>query len=169
MSVTQAMCESGLVDTTWYDQWGRERGSAIHKAIQLYEEDDLDLESVDPNVMGYFDAYLKFKDEKKWRPMETELHVFDPVRGFAGTLDAIGYLKNRVTLVDYKTGPLTRQVGIQLSGYAIGLKVAHSNTIVQGLVGVQLKHDGTYKIKSYPFEPAVFLAALEISRWMRNN
>ena len=168
VSVTQCLCYSGVVDTTWYNDWGRERGSAVHKAIEYHNDGDLDYDSLDPNIVGYFDAYLKFKEQKRWFPSESELHVYDSVRGFAGTLDALGIMKNLVTIVDFKTGPLTRAVGLQLSGYAIALK-ATWGTVARQLVGIQLKIDGTYKIKSYPFEPKVFLATLEVSRWLNSN
>lgn len=164
ISVTQAMKESGLIDTRWFTEWAAQRGSRIHRAVQLLCEDDLDEESVDFNDRPYLEAYKKFAAEKNWRPFGTELHVWDEGRGFAGTLDGVGDLDRKATIVDYKTGPPTRAVGIQLTGYAIALK-ATSGQIAQRLVAVHLKPDGNYRMTSYAFEPTVFLACLTVAQW----
>ena len=164
ISVTQVLKSAGIIDTSWYTDWAAERGSAVHKAIQLESAGELDEDSVDFNVQPYLEAYRKFRLEKGWHPVATELMVVDRVYEYAGTLDALGMMKDRMTIVDYKTGPLAAPVGLQLSAYALGVK-AYQGKAVTNLVGVQLKPDGTYKMKRYPFEPLVFRAALKVAQW----
>jgi hypothetical protein len=168
VSVTQAMKRAGVIDTTWYTEWARDRGTRVHKAIQYHCEGDLDTESVHASDWPYLKAFMRFELEKGWEPHETEMHVVDVDRGFAGTLDGLGMLDNKLTIADYKTGPPTRAVDIQLSGYAVALK-AMTGQIAQQLIALQLKTDGTYRVHKAAFVPRIFLAALEVARWKANH
>lgn len=164
ISVTQALVGGGLVDTKWFTEWARDRGSAVHRAIQLFEADDLDESTIDENVRPFFDAYLKFKAEYRWEPLESELHVWSARHQYAGTADCVGRTHGTKAIVDYKTGQLTPAVGIQLTGYAL----AHAecrHSVITKLLGVRLVGDGTYRIQTYKLNPGVFYAALSIARW----
>jgi hypothetical protein len=166
ISVTQALVGGGLVDTSWFTEWARDRGSAVHRAIQLYEAHDLDMSTIDEYVRPFFNGYLKFRGEYDWHPEHSELHVWSNRHQYAGTLDGVGKSRGIKTILDYKTGQLTKAVGIQLTGYAL----AHAeckHSVVTNLLGVRLVGDGTYRVQSYKLNPGVFYAALTIARWHR--
>jgi hypothetical protein len=167
VSVTQALVDAGLVDTRWFTDFARDRGSAVHKAIQLHEEDDLDESSIGDDVRPYFEAYLKFKAEYSWCPVGTEIQVWDKAHGFAGTIDQLGEAHGALAIVDFKTGQLSPAVGIQLTGYQILLQLQRSEK-VQKLLAVRLVGDGSYKIQTYKSDPGVFFAALKIAQWKRS-
>ena len=46
----------GGVDTKWFTAEGRERGTAVHRAMELLVKGQLDWSSVDPRIIGYVDA-----------------------------------------------------------------------------------------------------------------
>lgn len=164
--VTGVLVDAGLVDTKWFTDWARDRGSAVHKAIQLYEEDDLDEETVDENVRPFLNAYYKFKAEYQWISIENEVQVWSERHEYAGTLDSFGRASGTRAIVDYKTGQLSPVVGIQLSGYALALAECRG-IVCTKLLGVRLVGDGTYKIQQYQLDPTTFYAALNISRWKK--
>ena len=164
ISVTKALVESGLVDTKWFTELGRDRGSATHAAIHLYEQGGLDEDTIDDRVRPFFDAYLKFKAEYEWQPEATEVQVWSKIHGYAGTLDSVGKSKGRLAIADFKTGALHPVVGIQLTGYALGYAESQ-HRVVTKLLGVRLVGDGSYRIQQYKFEPAVFYSMLNIARW----
>lgn len=165
-SVTQVLKEAGLIDTTWYNEWGKHRGSTVHRCMQLLAEDRLDLASVDPRIQGYVDAGARFMDEINFEVERTEMHVCNEKLRFAGTLDLFGRRKNNPAIIDYKTGPLQRPTQIQLTGYS------NTDQMPGGpieLWGVQLRIDGTYKMERFIPNFPVWHAALRVVGWKREK
>jgi hypothetical protein len=164
VSVTQALEAGGLVDTKWFTQYAAERGSAVHKAIELLEDDDLDMDSVDDAVAPFLESYKKFKAEFRWQSEHSELKVWSLTHHVAGTVDQVGLANGLRCIIDFKTGALSPAVGVQLTGYQ--LLAAQSRGIkAQRLIAVQLVGDGTYRLKEYKSEPSVFHACVRIAHW----
>jgi len=166
ISVTQALVGGGLVDTNWFTEFARDRGSAVHRAIKLYENDDtdLDMDTVDEHVLPFFNAYLKFKAEYQWQVEKSEFHVWSDRYQYAGTADQMGRSAGVRAIVDFKTGQLSPAVGIQLTGYALAYAESFG-VVITKLLGVRLVGDGTYRIEGYKLNPTVFYAALTIARF----
>jgi hypothetical protein len=167
-NVTSILKEAGIVDDRFYNTWARDRGSAVHKAIQFHAEGDLDEASLDPVVTPYFHAYLRWRDEMvHWVPEFSELKVVNRTLGYAGTVD-MGLITPPATraLVDFKTGALTRPVGLQLSAYALAAW-EQERWMANRLIGVQLNEDGSYKMHEYKFEPEPWMAAVRVARWLK--
>lgn len=164
--VTGILVDSGLVDAKWFTEFGRDRGSAVHKAIHYHELDDLDESTLDDTVRPFFEAYLKFKAEYQWQPIENELQVWSERHEYAGTLDSYGKAAGTRAIADYKTGQLTPAVGVQLTGYSLALAECRG-IVCTKLLGVRLVGDGTYRIQQYKLDPTTFYAALNIARWKK--
>jgi len=168
VSVTQALVESSMIDTKWFTEWARHRGSTVHKVLELKIKGTLDLNSIDPKIQGYIDAYDRFLEETSFSCDQVERSVWCPSQGFAGTLDQIGTFRSgRRAIVDTKTGALQWQTGIQLTGYADGYQ-QETGEFVDRLVGLQLNVDGTYGTKSYPLELLDWRAALRVA-WRKRR
>src|SRR5690606_20318453 len=64
-SVTQIL--GSLVDMSAIPQdkleYARARGQAVHLACELYDQDDLDMASLDEVIVPYLEAWIKFKKE----------------------------------------------------------------------------------------------------------
>ena len=62
-SVTQILKAVGLSDYSYIPtgvlQIATERGTVVHKIIEWYEQDILDASSIDPELKGYFESYLR--------------------------------------------------------------------------------------------------------------
>jgi hypothetical protein len=168
ISVTQALVEAGLVDTKWFTDFGRRRGSAVHKAIEFMLDGSLDLNSIDPKISGYLDAYRAFAEDTGFEVLEVERKVWSPTRRYAGTLDQVGDLNHRRAIVDVKTGKLEPATGIQLTGYADAYQ-EETGLVVSKLIGLQLNVDGTYKMKQYIVDFSTWRAVLQVAWWKREN
>jgi len=165
-SVTQALVDAGIINTEFFTAWGRMRGSAVHKATELYDQDDLNEETLDPAISGYLEAWKRFRREFRLEIEEIELEMYHPGSKYAGTLDRAGVGhngKDRV-IVDIKTGVLTRAVGLQLTGYA-DLYQEMTGKIVNKIYGVQLKEDGSYRMRMDPLDFATWRGVLAVSQW----
>lgn len=154
-----------------------ERGKYVHLCTELYDRDELDLESPDLLHRGYVEAWVKFRRETGFIPTVIEQKVFHPTHFYAGTLDREGYFsfgpeKDDLFTLDIKTvsGKLTNEVGIQLIAYQearrIELTKANAPTPTKR-IAIQLREDGTYRRYNYESKNdfAVFLSLLTVQRW----
>ena len=162
---------SVLPHPQWADQSAMERGTRVHKAVELMETVGLNRMSIRASDDPFVAAYEKLKGETKWKPKAVELVVGSPKLGYAGKVDQVGTMQRAVAIVDIKTGDgsVDPYWGIQLAGYEIAWREqtgAAWNKKVRRFV-FQLRSDGNYRI--YPMEdPAdatIFVAHLNIWKW----
>lgn len=168
--VTNALQDAGIIDTTWFTEWARDRGSKVHKITQFYDEGELDEESVDPKLRGYLDAWKRFLNEYEFRIEAIEREVYHPIAMYGGTLDRLGISGNTnaatKTILDIKSGPVYRATGLQLTGYADAHQ-AMTGDYVGKLLGVQLMADGRYKVTPFTLDFMTWRAVLMISNWKK--
>ena len=80
----------------------RQIGSAVHRAIELDLADDLDPASLDTQVEGYFEAWRRFRREKRLHCYLSECWVASKKFRYAGTLDLAGKMDGVEVLIDIK-------------------------------------------------------------------
>lgn len=149
-----------------------ERGTAVHKAIELHLQDDLDEASLDPVIAGYFYGYWKFERETGFKPRHSEALVYSAKYGYAGTLDLEGDLHHKAAIIDTKT---TRQLmasaGPQTAAYEAAFKEQHQSRRNYQRYALLLKQDSTYRLE--PCTAAgdfrVFLACLTVHNFKRKH
>jgi hypothetical protein len=146
-------------------------GVAVHKACELDDLDQLDEESLDPELAPYLSAWRKFSADYGviWSAIEAK--VYHPQLRYAGTLDRYGLVKDKPggrhvpTMVDIKSGTrLFPSVGPQLAAYHRAL---NESSVTTRRLAVQLKPDATYVAKwhSEPTDFAVFASLLTLRNW----
>jgi len=149
--------------------WYGDRGTKIHKACHLHDMNNLDEGSLAPEIKGYLEGWKRAKLNLNLVVMHSELVVFDPVLGYAGTLDKFGTVKvkrsTKYALVDIKSGSPHPSHGVQLAAYRMGYG---QRTPIIGtrplLYGVYLKDNGSWLLYDYSDlfsrDSAIFRAAL---------
>ncbi len=183
--VTSVLQRAGLIDSRWFTPEARERGRIVHKIAELEDRGKLDLSSIDPRLVGYAEAYRKFKRETRFRPFLIEWRFHDRVLDYCGTLDRLGEaFDDEVMLVDLKTGDVEEWVGLQLVGYergvlahpkapdylaGRGLKVQKYRPIKRR--ALQLRADATYKLHPFdsPKDMAEWGGFVTSDPWRRRN
>jgi hypothetical protein len=166
-SVTQILKAEGFIDDSFYDEYSRDRGTAVHKAIHLHNNDDLDEESLDPVIAPYLEAWKKFKRETGLVVSESEKAFASERYRFAGTIDVLGTFPDTTCIIlDIKTGGPAPWHGLQLSAYDI-LQWA----VGRKRYGVYLSGEGTYKLNQYKDrqDREIFLSALSCYHWKHNH
>lgn len=152
-SVTQSMALAGLDPYARVPRRYLVRaaaiGTAVHQATHFLDEGDLDLDSLDPAIVGYVLAWQRFKQEKDFSPIEIERRGISIGENgelpFGYCLDRIGVLAGKETLVDLKTPKkisafMELCYGVQTAGYCRGSNFDGARA------SVQLREDGTYKL-----------------------
>jgi hypothetical protein len=172
-SVTGILADMGFIDSTWFTDYGRERGKLVHRIIHWHITGELDEATIDPALQGYFDAWLAFEKDSGFVSTETEKPMGSALHRFCGTPDHIGMIGGSHAIVDAKTGAIFPHVGLQLAGYEI---LRNEGVLNGGMnrckrLALALKEDGKYSIKEFSNrqDRGIFLAALACWNWQHNN
>jgi len=96
-----------------------ERGTIIHRCIELDLLDDLDETSIDPELTSYMDSWRAWREGKKIEILLLEQPIVYPKRQFAGTPDLFCNLDGKWHIIDFKTREPVPGDGEQLVGYLI--------------------------------------------------
>ena len=160
-AVTDVLRDAGLIDTRWFTAEARDRGAYVHKCIELDEVGDLDYEEVVPGYQVFIDAWRLFKQESRAEILKNEFIVYDAVLAYAGTVDFLLTMNDRLGVLDVKTGDPLPFHALQLAAYA------RCVTRCQDRWTLHLKSDGRYKLHRHddPIDELVFRSALNVVQW----
>lgn len=168
------------------DPYYGELGSAVHQAIQYYDDGELDADSLDPVLAGYLSAWQSVVETYGIEVLRNEQPVFHPVYRYAGTPDKVCLARplrepppgwqdgeswpRRFILIDLKTGAPSLTHPPQLAAYAACLRyLDEPYDDVDEIWCVHLGPDGGWDIKNYTPVRAqafsAFLGALTMNQW----
>lgn len=149
-SVTEILVGAGLVDTQWFTEAGKWRGSAVHAACWYEDENDLDEAGLDSRLVGYVSAYRRFKAETGFVVEVNEEKVHHELLGYAGRYDKRGAFNKGAALIDLKSGASSKITRYQTAAYVGCLPSPRKYTRME----VRLKENGKYLLQVY--EPKDF-------------
>jgi len=161
--VTQIIYEAGLMGYMPGDDWYMTRGTLVHECTAMWDCGILWEEALDPALTGFLAAWKRYRADTGFTPAPDfiERICFDPVLGYAGTIDRDG--------LDIKAGVPTKWFLIQAAAYW------HSPEVNKGpWRTVFLREEGTYKVIVYNPQDLyrafqVFTAALTLYAWKAQN
>jgi len=165
--VTSVLQAVGIIDIRWFTAQRREEGHAIHLACQLYDEGDLDPESVDPAIQPYLEAHIAYRRDIGQIPDILEWPLANTALGYCGTPDGVTFGK---ALEDIKSGAYEPWHRVQAAAYAYLLPEPMS---VERRA-VYLHGDGRYSTRTFPKAELwgdfnTFQSALNIYNWKARN
>ena len=169
MSTTEMLKLIGIVDTSYYTDEARDRGTKVHLACQYIAEGDIDENSVDPKIKKYVDAYISFLRDSSFRPVECEKQIYSKVYRYGTTPDQIGMYGDDQAIVELKTGSMMKWTGLQLAFQAIA-KFPNKYFDIKRF-GLNLKKNGTYKVEEYTDgnDFVVCFGILAVLNWKKDN
>ena len=171
-SVTQIISTVGLYEFDFVSDdtlaVAAERGRNVHSMIEFFEQGELDFNTIDQELQGYFDAYLEIKKVGLLpaHPIRIEYRAWSEKYNYAGTIDQEF---EGDWLNDHKTGSKSPVHGLQLSAYWLML---HPDMSLKPkkLTCDYLSRDGSYEVVEDPYEPLPWLAVLADYHWrLKNN
>ena len=149
-SVTQVLTLAGLDELAHVPRRFLARaaaiGTAVHQACEFLDENDLDLDSLDPTIVGYVLGYQKFKLERNFEMVTIERRgvTVDPTPGglaYGFCLDRIGILDGKEVLIDIKTATKkSPSWAIQTAAYAEAVQFEGAR------LAVHVTKEGSYKL-----------------------
>ena len=143
-------------------------GVAVHRMIELFNRNRLNMDSLNVALVPYLEAWKKFIDETGFQIIESEVMVSSSW-GYAGTLDCVGYLHNRLVELDIKaTATVLKLTALQLAAYQKAFEETFEKTIEQR-ISIQLK-PCDYVLTSYANKNdfLTFINFLNVYRWLES-
>ena len=165
-NVTSILKQASLVDDRFFNDAACERGKDVHLATALYDNDDLDDDSISDTIRPYLDGWIRFRRESGFVPDMVEQIVWNETHRYCGTLDITGRMNGVNWLLDKKSGIAQPATAIQTSAYSECLDDHYSRG------AVELHADGTYKLIAYKNDRqdrSVWYAALVLRNWKINE
>lgn len=103
--VTDVLKENGLINTDWYNERARSRGSAVHRACHLIDTVGLKWATLHQDLHGYAKSWEAFKAHTRCRIVAVEQIVHRKDLMLAGMLDRVLEFPGSkvLRLVDLKT------------------------------------------------------------------
>lgn len=151
--------------------FARKRGRAVHLATQYFDEGDLDLDTLDPILVPYVQAWERYLDESGFEVHAIEQKVHCPTWGYAGMLDRAGKINGDRCVIDIKvTADLSPITALQTAAYEAAYRTDKRRRPYRRFA-VRLKPDGTYVAREFDegFDLATFRAALTLHNWRHNH
>lgn len=166
--VTDILTAGGLIDTRYFTDEARDRGTRVAVYTSLDDEGDLDelAEPVQPYI-GYIRAWRAFLQERRATVVHNEKAFYDKTYRYAGTVDRILMIDGEEWVVDIKTGAFYPSYGPQTAAYANFIGQSHRGR----RMSVLLKPNGRYVPKRYkdPGDWSVFASALVLYHFRKEN
>jgi len=143
-------------------------GSAVHRATELYDLNQLDFDYLAPELMPYLEAWDNFMRDYKPEILSIEQRVAS-MYGYAGTLDRYVSINKVRTIIDIKSGTVVpKYTGLQLAAYEQAVKEGGGD-VKQRLV----VHLMPFKYKVLPYtnktDFITFKSALNLYKWSKAN
>lgn len=177
LNVTGILSACGITDFSSVNKDILDRackfGRAVHKATELWDRKDLNLETLDAPLVPYLDAWKSFVEEEVSEFLFIEKAVYSLRNSFAGTVDRFFIdKKGRLTLCDIKTsaGMASAAVSLQTAGYEIAFEEMQLGKIARR-VGVLLTKEGTFIPEEFTdkTDRDYFLACLRVAAFKVNH
>jgi len=89
-SITQILAAEGFINTDWYDEWSRDKGSMVHLACHYDITNELDEDSLDDEIRPYLAAFRKFMADSGLKVERSEVPGVNTTHIYAGTPDIVG-------------------------------------------------------------------------------
>ena len=146
MTTITRFCSYDSINGQGNNPFYRDRGTKVHELCADY--DFTDEFPIGTGVDGYLKAYADFKRDyriKDWLFVEHMMGCA-PI-GFAGTLDRVGYIDGKLSILDIKTASKVNVLALtaQLTGY-YNLYADDLKNELPELYGLQLHKNGTYRL-----------------------
>ncbi len=170
-SVTQVLGSVGISDFGNASPEVLERAAAFgteaHLLTEKYDKDILIKgEEMSGGLFDYLVAWIDFRKDFGVEFIEggIEKRFFCEGFRYAGTIDRIGKVNGKMTLIDIKTGAATRAHAIQIAAYKNALLEEYPKIDAMCVyLGPRAYKIQTYRGHDYDFN--VFLSALNIHNW----
>lgn len=170
-SVSQILLEEGFINTQFFTEEGRSRGSLVHRCIENHVRGAHCFQI--PSVEPYLTAFKNFQKDCDWVAEIIEVKM--GCEQYAGTPDQIGLFQGNRAILDLKTGSISPATGLQLAAYEKLYRGEVENAVLKIVnikrFALQLMDTGRYMLTEYKERADRYIwdSAVAIWHWKKNN
>lgn len=141
-----------------------QRGTDVHSAIETWLKYRFD--DISDDLSLYYEAFKKWFSEHEVEPVYSEVKMYSKKAKYAGTLDCVAKVDGKLTLIDFKTTATINDLTCapQLEAYAHMLE--EYGIVVESKIILQVRKDGSYKVREYPIDDVIAWRAFESLRYV---
>lgn len=146
-SVTQVIGDYWPIDRRFYQESGTRRGSDVHAITAMMDNSGLTAETAavgEPALLPYLRAWEAYRTEYVGEIEWIEQSFIVEELGYAGTIDRVFRIGDRVRVIDIKTGAPEQWHELQQGAYALAAVLSGMN--VSEIASVHLSQNGKYKV-----------------------
>lgn len=142
-----------FIDTTYYKPEHAHRGTYVHWACRLMDEDDLDWKDIAPEYLGYVEAYAEAKIKWRIRSRFVEKPIYHPEYRYGVTPDREAIiLDGDPAIVELKTGTMMDWTRYQTAAQDMAIHAWEPNPEEESgrrRIGIELKSTGKFRVKEF--------------------
>lgn len=156
-----------------------ERGTRVHRAVELLCQDRLDWTTVDDELLGYLQGWLAFCDAMRPEIIANEKRTYHPTAKYAGTLDLElilhGKDKAKLAVLDVKSCiQVMPTTGPQTAAYQAAENATRKPIDqIKERYALRLAKDGTFDLIPYAKSPTAdwntFVSCLQVYRFQQQH
>lgn len=146
-------------------------GQHVHEACDLFDRDELDWSSLDPELVPYVEAWAQFLEQSGAVVIASEVRVAHEQLGYAGSPDKVLAWGKRLVIPDLKaTAVVPPTVGLQTAAYAKAYQAMHGGREPSRYC-IHLQPGGKYRShpRTDPSDWSYFLSALNCYKWKEKH
>lgn len=123
-------------------------GTAVHKYLEEYlnagiNGDVLPEMPVNPHIRAAIEAFLEWTKANKVKFIASERKIYSKKYKYAGTLDALGYVNGKLSIIDFKTSSgIYDDMFVQVAAYANAVN-EEDGTKIEDCYIVRVPKDGS--------------------------
>lgn len=133
-------------------EFRRHLGTAVHVDAHAFDDGALLIDTVDPRVLPYLQAWITWRENFDAQPLQRERRVYHPGHGYCGTLDGIFDIGGKRVLIDIKIGdPTAAGAQFQTAAYQAAYCAEHPNERIDERLSIQLTPELSvpYRVEPY--------------------
>ena len=97
----------------------------MHKIIELFERDKLDMDSVDETLKPKLDEWINFLTVSGWQTFASEVMLYNFKLDYATRLDMVGHMNDKAWIMELKTGDVPAWANLQTAGQELALRAQY--------------------------------------------
>lgn len=160
--ITGMLEDAGLVDSRWYTEDSRIRGSAVHRLTADFDMGAIDVPSCTSRYRGWLLGHVYAMERMMPEILEVEIPRVHPVYRYGGRPDRVWRYAGALAIPEIKSGDYEKSHPIQTALQAILVEPEYGIPAESFLrFGVYLKSNGKAKVEQFK-ERRDFILAREI-------
>jgi len=170
-SATRLLRDIGITDISHVPEWALERGRHVHRALEFFDQGDLDEDSVVEEFRGYVESWKRFRTAHDPEIVRVEHRFESPLWRVSARPDVVCRMQGALWVIERKVGGPAPWHALQTAIQRLAMEGIQDVEVPTRRGAVYLEDDNQGKLREHtnPRDRDVVLALLTVWRWKHGN